>query len=103
MTTSSFGQAAALLASAVTVTHGGFLHSTDTDAFFTSAGGQSVVAVATMFHVIDWPAVHCGIVVLSSHATCAAAATVWLKTCWPLTVTTMFSAATEQLVTVPKM
>src|SRR5688572_19999268 len=33
----------------------------------------------------------------------APAATTWLKTCWPLTVTTIVSGSSEQFVSVPEM
>ena len=54
------GQAEAGLRSAVSCTHGGALHRTETDWFCVAAGGQSPVAVATMGKLTDWPAVQAG-------------------------------------------
>src|SRR5262245_2859440 len=103
MITSSFGQAACLFACAVTSTHGGFLHATETDVSFTSFGGQSPEAVATTAHETDWPAEQAGITVAFDHGWVAPGLTRRLSTCSPFTVTTIVSGSVEQFLTVPEI
>src|SRR5262245_40330621 len=103
MMTASFGHAAALLAWAVTVTHGGFLQRTETTCSAFATGGQSPVAVAWTVKFTELPAEHCGITVFFEYCAVAPGSTTWLKTCSPLTVTTIVSGSSEQFLTLPEI